>query len=43
MSLLVAALAFPSLARRRPAGEFLIMAAGILGVVLAFALGEQGS
>lgn len=43
MALLVAALAFPSLARRRPAGEFLIMAAGILGVVLAFALGEQGS
>jgi hypothetical protein len=33
----------PPLARRRWTGEFLLLAAAVLGVVLTFALGTQGS
>jgi PTS system mannose-specific IID component len=36
-------MALPQLARRRWSGEFIILAAAVLGVVLTFALGAQGS
>ena len=42
-ALLAAALAAPVLARRRWSGEFVVLAAALLAVVLSFALGTRGS
>lgn len=42
VGVLFAALALPSLARRRWSGEFIVLGAGVLGVVLFFALGTLG-
>lgn len=43
VGVLALALAAPVVARRRWAGEFVILAAGLLAAVLAFALGAEGS
>lgn len=43
LAVVVAALALPVVARRRWAGEFMVLATGLLAVLLAFALGPKGS
>lgn len=43
LGILAAFLAAPVLARRRWAGEFIVLAAAVAGLLLAFALGAEGS
>ncbi len=43
LAVLVAALGLPVVVRRRWAGEFMVLATGVLALLLAFALGPKGS
>ncbi len=43
VAVVVVALALPAVVRRRWAGEFLVLATGLLALLLAFALGPKGS